>query len=655
MTDENTEQSKVEESQEKDQKKKKPKKPKGPIRTGAVIFLLAFAGLSYTYGHFFFDSHLKKLIEFAGTQVHGAEVNVAKVRSSFFSGTFELHGLQVTNKEKPVQNLVGIGLIRFEFLWDALLRAKFVVEDASIKNIQVYYPRKRPGRVIPISESKSGKSKELRELEAAVLDQGQKELEGNALGDVAEILGGKDPKDQLKDFKGELKTEQRIQEITKELDQKEGQWKKKFEELKQTDDLKKTLSEVKKFKFDKKNPLKSIKKLDELLKQSKAKIKDFNNSYKELKKDIDKVASLPNQVDGWIEEDIKNLENKFKIPDLNFGDFSKSIFTKLLFSKLGPYRKYVEMAREYMPPEKSEEDKKPEIEAKARAEGKTYRFPVTKGYPLFWLKKSTISSKASEAEFSGDILGELVHVTTDPVLVKRPAKLTLKGDFPHQQIYGVDAKVVVDRTTKEPTESVVARVGAYPINEQKFSDSEKLKFGFHKAQGNLNLNLYSEGGKVQAKLVNKFQKVDYLVDAKSKSVKEIFTNVTNDLGPILVTANANGSWEDLNWRINSNLGRELSRGIKAQLKAKVDEAKNKLRKLVNDRVGGKKDELKRKVSSVQKEAKGKLDSKKKELSGLQKKITNEIKGQKKKSAKDKVKKKTKKAIDKLKKKFKFKF
>ena len=57
--------------------------------------------------------------------------------------------LQVTDKEHPERNLVQVGNIHFAALWDALLRGKVAIEDASVLDIMAFTPRKKPGYVIP--------------------------------------------------------------------------------------------------------------------------------------------------------------------------------------------------------------------------------------------------------------------------------------------------------------------------------------------------------------------------------------------------------------------------------------------------------------------------------------------------------------------------
>ena len=56
----------------------KKKKAKGPIRFEAVIPALILTLLVGGYFKIFFDGHVRRLMEYVGTQVNGAEVKVSQ-------------------------------------------------------------------------------------------------------------------------------------------------------------------------------------------------------------------------------------------------------------------------------------------------------------------------------------------------------------------------------------------------------------------------------------------------------------------------------------------------------------------------------------------------------------------------------------------------
>src|SRR5205085_680117 len=104
--------------------------------------LIAIIGV---YFMLFFDGNLRRGLEYAGSHINGAEVDVGRVSTSFTGARLEIDNIQVTDKEHPERNTIQLGSIKFQMSWDALLRAKILVKEASILDIQALMPRKSPG------------------------------------------------------------------------------------------------------------------------------------------------------------------------------------------------------------------------------------------------------------------------------------------------------------------------------------------------------------------------------------------------------------------------------------------------------------------------------------------------------------------------------
>lgn len=633
------------------EKATKPKKKKGPLRIEAIGTITIIVVVMALYGKFFLDSHLRKGMEWTATYVHGAEVNINKLRTSFFGGSFSLNGLQVTDKKKPENNMVEIGQIKFGFIWDALLRAKFVIDEASITDIQVQSPRKSPGHVVPKEEYKE-KSKSLSKLEESVLAQGKEELQGNALGDVAEMLGGTDPKDQIKSIQGELKSEKKIRELEAGLKTKEDEWKNKIENLDHKEQLDRVTVKAKAIKIDKKKPWKSLKEYKAVAKEAKNVFNDYKKISGDLKNDVKTYSGAMGGIDALIKEDMGDIQKRFNIPSLDFKDFSKALFGRLFQEKVKDIYKYMEIAKEYMPPKKEGKQEDGLIPHK-RGEGKNYKFTIKNGYPLFWLKKGKISSKSGLSEFSGDLDGEILDITSDPQFLGKPAIITLKGNFPKQKITGLDAKAVLDHTKEIPVQTLSAKIASYPVEGRSLSDSEKVKFAIKEAKGQADLKAVITGDAVNINLTNWFNSVAYEVDASNKTVKETLTNVVNGIPRFQVKARATGTWENLDWGISSSLGKQLANGVKGQVKAKIQAAKDKARKLIDDKIGPQKAALTEKYNSLKNKLSNMLDSKKKGVEGAKDKAISSATGGQKAAGQGGVKQKAKEKVKGLFKKFKF--
>jgi uncharacterized protein (TIGR03545 family) len=637
-------------------KEKKKNKKKGPLRLEAIIPILVILVLTFLYGRYFFDSHLRKGLEWTASKVHGAEVNIGKIQSSFFKGSFSLHNLQVTDKKNPANNMVEVGEVKFQLLWDALLRAKMVVNEAKIENILVDSPRESPGEIFPIevTDEDSPKNETVAKAEQAILDQSKEQFSDNALGDVATILEGSDPKDQASKIRGQLGAEKKIDELEQLLKTREEEWKKRINSLSQGDELKALTAKVKAIKIDKKKPWKAAKQYSKITKEIKAKIKEYKDASSNLKNDMGTFKNSIKEVEQLAKKDVADLQKRFKVPDLNLGDFSKGLFGKMFQEKVAGYKKYIDMGRKLMPPKKAAEEKAPTLVPRKRGQGKNYKFTVKGGYPLFWLKNGKISSKSSTSQFSGDLEGEIKDLTTDPIYLGKPMTVDLNGDFPHQGIKGFKANIIVDHTGDIPTESIQATVRSFPIDGQNLSKSDNVTLGLKKATGSSKLNGKMREGKLNIHLRNRFTKVDYLVEANNKNVREILTGVVNRIPIITLNARATGSWSDINWNLSSNLGKEISNGVKAEVNAKVAQAKAKIKKMVDDKVLGKKKKLEEKYAKAKEQMNKVLNKQEDKVQSTGKNALSSAKGGASSSSpKKQVKKKVGNKLKKAFKKFKF--
>jgi uncharacterized protein (TIGR03545 family) len=632
----------------------KVQKAPGPIRTGALVPTLIFFVLSYAYFHLFFDNHLRKGVEWTAGYVHGAQVDVASITTSFFGGSFRMQGLEITDKEKPTQNLFSVGDIRFGFSWDALLRLKFVVNEAAIENIQALAPRNRPGWVRP-PEPPSGKPSAVEQIEKNALNQAESQFSGQILGDIAQILGGTDEKEVLKNIQGQLKAEQFIDDLKGSLKEKEKFWREKIENLPKKEEFEALNKRAKELKFDTKNPsqfAKDLKELKKIVKEADTKIDEVKNAGDGFKTDTEKLKGELSQVDDLIKKDIADIEGRLKIGKINFADFSKDLFGRMFAQKIASVQKYATVAKQYMPPPKDPNREADKIVPPARGQGENIRFPVTGGYPLFWLKKAIISSKATDAGFSGDLSGEITDVSTDPQIVPRPMVFKLAGDFPKQQINGLNILATLDHRTEKATQDLLIKIASYPVVDFSLAKDSDIQLALSKASGALNFTGRLEGGQFAIQAKNEFSQLAYNVEAKSKVLDEAITSILNDIPMIDVNASAAGTWSKFDLNINSNLGREMGRGLERYVKAKIDEMKTKIREQIDLRIKDKRAELDENFNKMRGQVDKVLQDKRaaveKEKDNIEKSNSGSASASPKDQAKDKLKEKGKDLLKKLK-------
>lgn len=580
----------------------KPTKKKGPIRFEAIIPLTIVAALIWAYFFFFFDSHARRALEYVATQANGAEVNIASLNTSFLGASLEVRGIQVTNAEAPEKNTLELGTMRWEMLWDALLRGKIAIEDASILDIRLGTKRSRPGRVLP-PDPPSGSN--FDKLKNEALASAEKQFSQNVLGDAASLLQGADPTSQLQSIGDELKSSKRIKELEEELKKKKAEWESRIAKLPKNEDIKGFETRAKSIKTSGfSNPMEvteAVQQVDALIKDVDSKVKEVQSTSQAVGSEMKSMQTSFEDLKKFVENDIKDLQNRLKIPSLDAGSIAKSIFGPMILARVRQAEKYMDKARAYMPPKKTAEQKLEYAKPKprSRSAGHNYKFGRQKAYPLFWLKKATLSSKESPDGPSGDIKGELKNLTDDPPMLGVPMTLSFEGRFPSSKIEGVRGLVTIDHRTESPVESLDLKVASYPITEQKLIQSDDVNLGFKQAIGSTHLNAVLRDQQITMKIKSTFDNVAYDVNAKSPMVDEILKKIIGDLPKVTLNAGVSGSWTSLAFDFDSNLGQELQAGFEKQLQAKINEAKGKLQKMIDDSIGAEKSKLLGEFSSSQ--------------------------------------------------------
>jgi len=626
------------------------KRAKGPLRLEAIVPFLIFVSLVYIYFALFFDNHLRRALEFVGTYANGAEVNIADIDTSFWRASMVISNVQVTDVDQPNRNKIQIGAIRWQMLWDALLRGKVAINEASILEIGVSTPRKRPGRVLP--KPPPGTQSATEKIRQAALEEAQERFSDNVLGDAAAILGGVDPKEQLKNIEASLASSQRIADLQSELKKKESEWKNRIAQLPKSQDLKLINERIKSVKLDGfKDPSEvqaSLKELDTIRKDVDAKIKEVDSTSKAVGSDIKTYSDAIRELENLIKKDIADLEARLKIPKLDVKNLAMSVFGPMFLKRVSEAQFYMNKAREYLPPKKTEEEKAKYAPPKPRERiaGRNYKFGRPNAYPLFWLQKAQISSKSEGSAFSGDLTGTLRDLTDDPPLLGRPTVLEFKGDFKPQDIFGVFGELVIDHTTENAREKLTLEVGDYPIQSLKLVQSKDLGLGFSEARAQSRVVVQLENEEIDMRLNTTFSKIQYNIESEKKLVQEIITNVLQSLPKITLDASVNGSWKSLNFDFRSNLAEGLQAGFERELQNRIADAKLQIRNWIDEKVGAEKAKLLGEYKGVESQITSGLLGKKEEIDRLKSQI-DEAKNKAVKQQGKRIEEEAKKGLDKL--------
>ena len=617
----------------------------GMFRKGALIAITIIFAITFLLSKFFLDKSIEKTIEWTAGAIHGAEVNVAKVKTQILQGELHIYGIEVTDKEQPENNLVSLRHAKFDLLIDGLLRGKIVIEDAGLRGLNLGGKRKRPGEIY--KEEQTIGNDNLEKEVKNVSKIASEEMKDNFLGNLTAIASGEKAKDQLSKIKDTLASEKMIKQIESDLKTKEEQWKNTLKQIKDNQEAEKLAKEIKNTKFDKKKPFQSLKKYNELQKRVKRQLSFYKETTKNLKKDISIFKNSFKDLEKQVKKDKESLTNRFSLSSFDPKALAAVIFTKLIQEKLGENYKYIVLAKEYLPNKKKDDEvsEEKQLIPRKRGEGKTYHFPITTSYPFFWWKRGEISIDDDTTKVTGTIK----NFSNRPDLLKEPATLNISGKIPKENIKQLNVEGHFDHRKEKSNDLLHVKVVGPPVAKLNLLKSDQLTFGLNKAITTWDVRSKLIGNFADFNVQGLFIQPDYNVQSESKTVKEIFSKAVTSIPNVSFKAQGRGTLQNIDWNINSPFTTQLARALKQEAKNKVKAMKDKALGDINRKLDGKKKELEAKYSKIKNSFDNLLAKEQKKVDQMLNKALkkNKVDG-KKSSVEDKAKKEMKKLFKKLK-------
>ncbi|MDH4468434.1 MAG: TIGR03545 family protein [Bacteriovoracaceae bacterium] len=639
----------------------KKKKSGGIFRTKLILITLTFLVLNFIYFHFFFEGHLRRLMEWGLTKSTYAEVNVGAVKFNLFKLEFGIYDFQMTNYEVPQNNLVAFSSVIMNVEMRALLMGKFVVEEASLLNLSFQQPRKRVGKIYPELKRKaeeearanegkeSALSKTINQEKKKLIDE---KINSNVLGDAMTFLAADNWKEGLSNVSDDLKTTQQIKRAEDFISSKKEDWKKSIAEIKQSEKLKSILEKMKgtKLSKDPKEALSQLKDLKKTYEEGKSELEGAKNKISSIQKDSEVLQKMVKDIDSFIKEDLESAKGKMKIPSLNIASVGKDLFARYISNQLAPYQGIIAKIQKYAPKKSKEEEIKPP----PRGQGLNIHFPKEGGYPAFWIKKVGLSTNIQSDRASG----EIKDISTQPAQVGRPISWNFQGELPSQKLSDVQFNGALD-FRKSPTNlKFLMMVGRYPIEKMQLTESSKLSLGMEKLSARTKINGEFDGPVMDVILDSKFSDYEWKVSSEKQALQSILSSILGGIKTVDVNAHLQGPIFNPDISLTTGLADDLTNGIKNEFDKRLKEAEAQIKQLIENKIGEQKKKLLASLGENEKQIFGPLLSSNKSITDMSSsfdQVMKDLQDQKKNEGKEKAGKALQKGLDKLKNKLPFKF
>lgn len=640
------------------------------FRIKGIIAVVITSVLLWAFFFFFFDGLAKWAIERGAYSALGAELNIESFKSSFLKGNVEVNKIELTDKEKPSLNAIEISDVKFDVNMDAFLRLKIVIENVAVEGIQFQSTRRSPGRVAPAKPTDPNEPSFTDQLKNKALDKLAKDNDGNFVSDIASFLKSGDANAQLKNIEGLIKSKQLANDLNQKWTQSKTDWDKRIKDLPKQSDLDSYKQRFEKIKYkDFKSPQElqdSINQFNNLKAEVDTKVKAVNETKNQLSTDVNQIQKDYKSLEAQVKTDIDTVKTHFKIPKLDAKYFAKSLFMDYLTPYTQKLDRYKDTAKKYLPAkyaklldkkdttEKSDDNT---IQPHPRDKGTTYEFPVTWGYPMYWIQNVSISSKSNTRADYGDISGTIKDITSNQKQINKPTTFNVSGDFKSKSIFGILFNGLFSNIKESPEVSFNGAVSSYPLQLINLINNKDVSIEIPKSQNSLKFNGKTVGFKFyDINFENNFKGVNFGVKAPDAIVNEILTKTLTPINDFNLFASAKGDIKNLDIDINSNLGSKLETAFSNLLQAKLKEVNAQVQKMIDDEISKQRGELEKKVSELSQGYVKDLSSSEAALNQVKNLVDDRINLAKKdleNKAKAEVEKAGQKAVDDLKKKFGF--
>lgn len=382
---------------------------KGPLTrlAGGVLalWLVVFFG---------FDPALKFALVRAGRAAAGAKVEIDSLRSKWLSGTLDIRGVAIANKNQPMKNLVEFSRASFSFDLGQALRGKGVVRDASLEGLRFGTPRKTSGAL--------GRPPAPSKLDLAIWETiaPVEKAAAGAAGAVRSNAVGQVDATKLKGL-------QKLDDARAKAAQIQERWKGDSAQMQDIAKQSQVIAADLKTHDGGGDPLKKITQAAADQKKLKDLISRVDAQRDQAKIDLAQVSDALKQADALRGKDVDGILAAAGMPTLDSQDLARRLLGAQTASRLATALYWMRWARTRAAAKKASASVPA---APARRAGVNVEFPVVGAYPQFLLEHAALSGTLAHL-FLGQAMtmtGALAGVTSNPDLYGKPATLVLSGE-----------------------------------------------------------------------------------------------------------------------------------------------------------------------------------------------------------------------------------
>lgn len=601
------------------------------IRWKAVAPLAVTLVLVAALWWLFLDIAVERAIEYAGTEIVGARVDVGSVRVSLGRGAVTVRGLEVTNPDQPMTNLVQADQIVAQVRVLPLLEKKVVIDTMAVRGVRFGTPRRSSG-AIPRKSPTTGR------IARAISDwAGRIRIPPLSLQGLSTVV------DVSRISVDSLRTVTQARAISQQSDSLRRTWQTQLAGLDpqpQIDSARALIARLKAADVralglaGTRDLVTTSRGSGSRLGQAADRVQGFETQVKAG------VGSLRSEVDGLAaarQADYAYARGLVNLPSLETPDLSPALFGAMAIERIKPILYWLSLAEQYLPPGLDpRRERGPE---RMRASGTTVRFPREPEYPGFLLVYAGADAEVGgTGTAAGRYAATLTGLTTAPALYGRPTRLSAQRAGAARGPRAGSLYAVLNHVKAPLNDSVTAALDGVTLPTVALpAAGARLALG---------------SGAVQVRLTRIGESLSGSMTWRSGEVR--WTRGAQDSAGSPVSPGGNPSvgstqWaQDLLWRtvsrlntvevevrvagrvaapslgVSSNVGREVAQALRREVGAEVNRQEQRLRAQVDALVEQQVQEAQSRVADVQTQVETAVTAKRAELEQVRAELEGQI-------------------------------
>jgi uncharacterized protein (TIGR03545 family) len=543
---------------------------------GLVAFVVVTAAIACVY-FFLADWLLKRTVEKAGTRAAGARVELKDADLTLLPLGITLTGLEVTDRDATMRNLIQINRIAFLMDGGMALRRKVIIKEMAVEGIAFGTPRTYSGAL----PKKVRREKDAEEEKAPPSGPPMFSLD---VPDIDDILK-----------KEELNTLKVARELETDIKGKRDEWEKRISNLPDADDIKKYEARSKRALEGKKTPsdiAKSVVELKAVRDEIDRDIKNIKTASRDLNAELSAVELKLKELKNAPQKDVDRLARKYSLTPEGLGNMSAYFFGDRIQKYVRQARKYHQMAAPYI---KEYRERKPEKPKHPRGKGIDVRFREYNPRPDFLIERTAATATLSY----GDIEGVITDITTEQGITGRPTDFKFEGT----KLKGLDSLTLTGsldhRKPEAARDSFNITASGLDVDRVKLSSSPDFPVRLSRAELDIETDGVLSDGMIDATIRAGFSSVR--MDAGKNGSGVIAKTIASALEGVRefsLSARVTGNPESPKIDISSDLDDVLRQAADRAVRDQANQFRRDLEKEVRAKTGARIRELESSTGSL---------------------------------------------------------